>query len=114
MEVAKVSKVFTPGVLLSAATIREMSEPVVLKDGTTWIGRSENVDHSFGYCWELIKPKGQKEWIYTKSGGISGFFAYVLFFKSADLTVAISSNTQGRFSLLTLGLEIGKAMGAIR
>jgi len=114
MELAKISKVFTPGVLLNETTINEMSKPVVLKDGTKWIDHADNFNSSFGYCWELIKPKGKEEWIYTKSGGISGFFAYVLYFRSADLTVAISSNAQGNFSLLTLGLKIGEAMGAIR
>ncbi len=114
MELSKISKVFTPGVLLSESTIKEMSEPVVLKDGTQWIGHATDFDYSFGYCWELIKPKGKEEWIFTKGGSIDGFFAYVLFFRSADLTVGISSNTQGKFSLLTLGLEIGEAMAAIK
>ena len=114
MELAKISKVFTPNVLLSESTIQEMSKPVVLKDGTTWIDHTEKYDGSFGYCWELIKPKGREEWVYTKSGGISGFFAQVLYFKGSGVTVAISSNAQGNFDLLGLGLEIGEAMGAIR
>ena len=114
MELSKISKVFTPGVLLSEATIKEMSEPVVLRDGTKWIGHEIDFDYSLGYCWELIKPKGKEEWIFTKGGSIEGFFAYVLFFKNAGLTVGISSNAQGNFSLLALGLEIGEAMGAIK
>ncbi len=113
-ELAKISKAFTPGVLLSEATINEMSQLVVLKDGTEWIEHYDKLDFSYGYCWELVKPKGKEEWIYTKSGGISGFFAYVLFFKSAGVTVAISSNAQGNFSLLTLGLQIGEALSATR
>jgi len=113
-ELAKISKVFTLGVLLNEATIDEMSQPVVLKDGTEWIDHGDKVDFSFGYCWELIRPKGKEEWICTKSGAISGFFAYVLFFKSAGVTVAISSDAQGNFNLLTLGLQIGEAMGAIK
>jgi CubicO group peptidase (beta-lactamase class C family) len=112
-ELAKISKVFKPGVLLSEETINEMSQLVVLKDGTEWIEHYEQLDFSFGYCWELVRPKGKKQWIYTKSGAISGFFAYVLFFKRAGVTVAISSNAQGNFSLLTLGLQIGEAIGAI-
>ena len=114
MELAKISKVFTPGVLLSEATINEMSQLVVLKDGTEWIEHYDKADFSYGYCWELIREKGKEEWVYTKSGGISGFFAYVLFFKSAGVTVAISSNAQGNFNLLTLGLQIGEAMGVIK
>jgi CubicO group peptidase (beta-lactamase class C family) len=113
-ELAKISKAFTPGVLLGESTIREMSEPATLKDGAQWIEHAEKFDYSFGYCWELIKPEGKEEWIYTKGGSIDGFFAYVLFFKSAGATVAISSNAQGKFSLLALGLEIGEAMGAIK
>ena len=113
-ELVMISKAFTPGALLNASTIQEMSVPVVLKDGNAWTGHAENFDYSFGYCWELIKPNGCDEWVYTKGGAINGFFAYVLYFKSADLTVAISTNSQGNFSLLELGMKIGKVMGASR
>ncbi len=113
-ELVKISRVFKPGTLLGRTTIDEMSRPVVLKDGSPWIGDSERLNYSFGFCWELIKPKGNNDWIYTKSGAISGFFAYVLYFTKADVTVAISANTQGRFSLLALGLGIGEALGALR
>jgi CubicO group peptidase (beta-lactamase class C family) len=113
-ELVKISRVFKPGTLLGRSTIDEMSRPVVLKDGSTWIGDSERLHYSFGFCWELIKPKENNDWIYTKSGAISGFLAYVLYFAKADVTVAISANTQGRFSLLALGLDIGEALGALR
>ncbi len=113
-DLIKVSRAFKPGVLLSQATIDEMSRPVVLKDGTTWIGSREKIDYSFGYCWELVKPEGAKDWIYTKGGAISGFFAHVLYFRKPDLAIAISSNAQGNFKLLDLGLQIGRALGALR
>ncbi len=112
-ELSKITKAFTPGVLLSEVTIKEMSEPVVLKDGI-WIGHSSGLDYTFGYCWELVRRQGAEDWIYTKGGAIDGFFAHVLYFKNADLTVSISSNSQGDFSLLLLGLEIGEAMGVVK
>ena len=73
-DLVKLSRAFKPGVLLSRATIDEMAQPVILKDGTPWIGHNDTVDYSFGYCWELVRPKGGTEWIYTKGGAISGFF----------------------------------------
>jgi CubicO group peptidase (beta-lactamase class C family) len=113
-DLVKVSKAFKPGFLLSRGTIDEMSRPVVLKDGTTWVGHKDKVDYSFGYCWELVRPAGKKEWIYTKGGAIVGFLAHVLYFKESGVTVAISANTVGNFDLLALGLEVGEALGAIR
>jgi CubicO group peptidase (beta-lactamase class C family) len=113
-DLVKLIKAFKPGFLLSRGTIDEMSRPVVLKDGTTWIGNNEKVEYSFGYCWELVRPKGKREWIYTKGGAIDGFFAYVLYFKGSDMTVAVCANTQGDFSLLDLGLKVGEVLGAVR
>ena len=113
-DLVKLSRAFKPGVLLSRATIDEMAQPVILKDGTPWIGHNDTVDYSFGYCWELVRPKGGTEWIYTKGGAISGFFAYVVYFMKSDVTIAMSANAQGNFSLLGLGLEIGKALHAVR
>jgi CubicO group peptidase (beta-lactamase class C family) len=113
-DLINVTKAFKPGRLLTKATIEEMMQPALLNNGKRWISHSEEGDFSFGYCWELAKPQGRTEWIYTKSGAISGFFAYVLYFKSADVSIAISSNSQGNFSLFTLGLKIGEALGAVR
>lgn len=40
--------------------------------------------------------------------------ACVLYFPSAGVTVTIDANAQGNFSLLTLGLAIGDALGAVK
>jgi CubicO group peptidase (beta-lactamase class C family) len=114
MELAKITDTFKPGRFLTQPTITEMVTPVVLNNGTTWTQHSAAWDVSFGYCWELIKPTGKTEWIPTKSGAIPGFFAYVLYFPSADVSITIDSNCQGNFSLLDLGLGIGDAMGIIK
>jgi D-alanyl-D-alanine carboxypeptidase len=114
MELAKITDVFKPGRFLTQATIDEMCAPVVLKNGASWIERSGTVDVTFGYCWELVRPVGKTEWIYTKSGSISGFFAYLFYFPSAGVTVTIDANAQGNFSLAVLGLGIGDAMGIIK
>jgi hypothetical protein len=91
-----------------------MAEPVVLKDGTTSIERLEKFDGTFAYCWELIRPKGREEWIYTKGGAIEGFFAHVLFFRNSGVTVAICANSQGNFNLLDLGIQIKEAIDAAK
>ncbi|HEY3277412.1 MAG TPA: serine hydrolase domain-containing protein [Syntrophorhabdaceae bacterium] len=113
-EVVKFQKAFTPGVLLTRGTIDEMMEQTILNNGTPYVNPGTGGDSSFGYCWELIKMAGKTEWVYTKSGGISGFFAYFLYFKGADVAVAISTNAQGNFNLVQLGLSIGTALNAMR
>lgn len=113
-EIMKFAKAFTPGVILTWETIDEMMEQTVLLDGTPYVNPGDDGISSFGYCWELVKLNGKKEWIYTKSGGISGFFAYFLYFKSADVAIAISTNAQGNFNLIQLGLSLGKALNAIK
>ena len=113
-EMVKFRKAFTPGALLTQATINEMTAQAVLKDGTPFVQSDGKKDFSFGYCWELVKPTGKTEWIYTKGGSISGFLAYFLYFKTADISIAISTNARGNFDLLDLGLEIGSALKAIK
>jgi hypothetical protein len=91
-----------------------MCTPVVLKDGTTWSAMVGTLQCTFGYCWELIKPEGKNDWIYTKSGEISGFLNYVLYFPRADVTIVLCANSQGRFRLFDLGLEIADAMEIVK
>ena len=113
-EVVKLARSFKPGVLLSKTSIDEMMAQTVLNNGTPFIHSDSSGDSSFGYCWELIRPKGKTEWIYTKSGGIAGFYAFFLYFKSADVGIAISSNAWGEFTLLDLGLKLGNVLKATK
>jgi D-alanyl-D-alanine carboxypeptidase len=113
-EIVKFAKAFTPGALFKRETIDEMMQQAVLSDGAPYVETGDIFDSSYGYCWELIKVKGKTEWIYSKSGSISGFFAYFFYFKSADVAIAISSNAQGSFSLGQLGLDLGVALNAVK
>lgn len=108
-DVAKLDKVFTPGVLLSEKSIKEICTPVRLNNGQEYSAPFLNTEMTYGYCLDMVKVNGK--FLPAKTGGISGFNAFFIRYENPRAFVVVTANLNNSLVyLIDLAAEIGKIL----
>lgn len=89
-DLVKLKKAFHPGVLLSKESIEEMFTPARLNNGRIAVLPGMGEGYTFGYGLDMLK-RGD-DFVPGKTGGISGFNAYFVYYRNLDTMVALIAN----------------------
>lgn len=110
-DLVKLMRALKPGVLLKQKSIDEMTTPVQLNNGQEYSNiTGTGLDFTYGYGLEMIKRGNVL--VPGKTGSISGFNAYVAYYKDNGLTIAITSNlANSLFDILEIVRSIVGLMG---
>ncbi len=101
-DLVKLTRVFTPDLLLSKQSIDEMISQTVLRNGELWPN-----DKSMTYGLGLDMLYFFDRFVPGKTGGISGFNSYFLYLPDRDLAVAVTANLDDSLrEIVLLAMEV--------
>jgi D-alanyl-D-alanine carboxypeptidase len=99
-DLIKMAKVFKGEALLSKKSVSEMCAPTLLNNGTLYVSPGPGLHITFGYGLDSLVI--DKKVIPAKTGGISGFNSFFVYFPESRVMVALTANLDGSLEALII------------